>query len=162
MKCPLPPGLFLALFLLIVLPSCGTEFRKAWNAPVPDSVMLPPGESLAYSAAITQANWDGTWHSEATGHHGKLQCVIQGPLNKEGDHTFFYRATWMKILSGSYKATHRVVADKKGGFHFQGEHKMPNWAGGLYHYDGTIKGDEFKAEYRSAMDNGTYVMKRVR
>lgn len=87
--------------------------------------------------------------------------MIQGPENKEGDHTFFYRATWMKILSGTYKARHRVVADRQGGFHFKGEHKMPDWAGGLYHYDGTIRGDEFKAVYKSSADHGTYTMKRV-
>lgn len=153
--------LFLNAMLLTMLCSCGTEFRKAWNSPVPDIVMLPPGGSLAYSAPITQVNWDGTWHSDASGHHGKLQCVIQGPINDKGDHTFFYRATWMKILSGTYKATHRVVKGKDGVFSFQGEHKMPDWAGGLYHYTGTIKDGEFKADYKSSADHGTYTMKGV-
>jgi len=39
---------------------------------------------------------------------------------------------------------------------------MPDWAGGKYHYEGTIKGDDFNACYESAMDRGTYTMKRVR
>jgi hypothetical protein len=39
---------------------------------------------------------------------------------------------------------------------------MPNWAGGLYQYEGTIKGDEFKACYQCSIDKGTYTMKRVR
>lgn len=136
------------MLLLCVLPSCGTAFRAAWKeAPASDGV---------------SGKWDGAWTSEATGHHGRLQCVIQGPENKQGDHTFFYRATWMKILSGTYKTTHRVVKEKDGSFRFKGEHKMPDWAGGLYHYDGSIKGDEFKAGYKSSADNGTYTMKRVR
>lgn len=153
--------LLLSLFLPCVLSSCGTEFRKAWNEPVPCAVAAPPGSSLAYSAAITQNNWDGTWHSDASGHHGRLQCVIKGPLNKEGDHTFFYRATWMKILSGTYKATHRVVKEMDGSLRFKGEHKMPDWAGGLYQYDGVIKDGEFKADYKSSADHGTYTMKSV-
>lgn len=152
----------LSIFLLCALPSCGTEFRKAWNAPSACAIMLPPGESPAYSAPITQTNWDGAWHSDASGHHGRLQCVIQGPNNKEGDHTFFYRATWMKILSGTYKATHRVVQEKDGSFRFKGEHKMPDWAGGLYQYEGVIKKGEFKADYKSSADHGTYTMKSVR
>lgn len=152
----------LSALLLIALSSCGTEFRKAWNAPGACAVMLPPGAAPAYSAPITRSNWAGTWHSEATGHHGRLQCVIQGPENKEGDHTFFYRATWMKILSGTYKARHRVIKDEKGVFSFQGGHQMPDWAGGLYRYNGTIRGDEFRADYKSSADHGTYFMKRVR
>lgn len=82
------------------------------------------------------------------------------PLNAKGDHEFFYHATWMGFLSGGYKATHQVQT--KGDVHsFKGEHKMPDWAGGLYHYDGTIQGNEFKAAYKSSADNGSYTMKRV-
>lgn len=76
--------------------------------------------------------------------------------------TFLYHATWMKILSGSYKAIHNVQKQKDGTYKFTGEHKMPDWAGGLYHYEGTIKGDEFKANYKCAMDHGTYTMKRAK
>ncbi len=104
--------------------------------------------------------WDGTWHSDASGHNGRLRCVVTGPVNKAGDYDFFYHATWMGFLSGSYKSTHNVQS--KGDTHvFKGEHKMPDWAGGLYHYDGSIKGTQFKADYKSSADHGTYTMKRV-
>lgn len=149
----------LALFALILtlLPSCGSDFRKAWKCdmcPAP-----PPANGVA-------GKWQGTWHSDATGHRGKLRCVVSGELEEgkfyaKGDHTFFYHATWKTILSGSYKAIHNVRKQKDGSYRFTGDHKMPDWAGGLYHYEGTIKGDEFKANYKSAMDHGTYTMKRV-
>lgn len=133
--------------LLTCLPSCGSSFREAWKkTPVTSGVA---------------GKWQGTWFSEASGHHGNLRCLALPAMNPQGDHEFFYHATWMGILSGSYKATHNVQQQKDGNFTFKGEHLMPNWAGGLYHYEGTIKGDEFKANYRCSMDNGTYTMKRV-
>ncbi|MCB1276108.1 hypothetical protein [Prosthecobacter sp.] len=145
------------LILMTLLPSCGFAFRSAWkNAPVTSGV---------------DGKWKGTWLSDETGHHGNLRCVVgdfdsylpvQGAVKGAKPMQFFYHATWKSILSGSYKASHNVQKQKDGTFVFKGEHKMPDWAGGLYHYEGTIKGDEFKANYRCSMDHGTYTMKRVR
>jgi hypothetical protein len=148
MKRALILRLALGLILISVLPSCGFAFRSAWKkAPV---------------TAGVEGKWKGTWLSDANGHHGDLLCVVSESKNSKDDHEFFYHATWKKILSGSYKAVHNVQKQKDGSYAFKGEHKMPDWAGGLYHYEGTIKGDEFKANYRCSMDNGTYTMKRVR
>lgn len=148
MKRALLLRLALGLILVSCLPSCGFAFRSAWKkAPVTSGA---------------EGKWKGTWLSDATGHHGDLLCAVSGAKNAQGDHEFFYHATWMTILSGSYKAMHNVQKQKDGSHVFKGEHKMPNWAGGLYHYEGTIKGDEFKANYRCSMDHGTYTMKRVR
>lgn len=151
MKRALLLRLAFGLILMSVLPSCGFAFRSAWKkAPVTSGV---------------EGKWEGTWLSDATGHTGTLRCVIFAPnpkTTKTTSHEFFYHATWKKILSGSYKAIHFVQKQKDGSYTFKGEHKMPNWAGGLYHYEGTIKGDEFKACYQCSMDKGTYTMKRVR
>lgn len=136
------------LFLTTLLPSCGFAFRSAWEkAPVTTGA---------------EGKWSGTWHSDATGHKGTLRCVVSTPVDSKGGHEFFYQATWKKILSGSYKAVHNVQKKKDGSHTFKGEHKMPDWAGGLYHYEGTIQGDSFNACYESSMDKGTYTMKRVR
>lgn len=138
----------IGLFLTTLLPSCGSEFRSAWKkAPVTSGAT---------------GKWEGTWLSAANGHHGTLRCVVAAPQSPQNDQEFFYRATWKTILSGSYKAVHTVKKQKDGTYTFKGEHKMPDWAGGLYHYQGTIKGDNFSACYESAMDRGTYTMKRVR
>jgi hypothetical protein len=153
MNLPQPLRFAFPLLVLTVLSSCSSDFRSAWKkAPVTEAV---------------EGKWEGTWLSAANGHHGKLRCVVSEPLMPgkffavKGDHTFRYHATWMKILSGSYMAVHNV--QKKGdGYTFKGDHQMPEWAGGKYHYEGTIKGDDFNACYESAMDRGTYTMKRVR
>jgi hypothetical protein len=150
----------LPLLVLTVLSSCSSEFRSAWK-----------------KAAVTEGvdgKWVGTWLSAANGHHGKLRCFVSCdpdaqpytcgagvPLNSIL-RTFFYHATWKSILSGSYKAVHNVQKQKDGSYSFKGDHQMPDWAGGKYHYEGTIKGDDFNACYESAMDRGTYTMKRVR
>ncbi len=124
-------------------------FRSEWKkAPVTSGV---------------EGKWQGTWLSDENGHHGELRCVVAAPISRKlAVQKFFYHATWKTILSGSYEAMHTVQKQKDGTYTFKGEHKMPDWAGGLYHYEGTIKGDEFKANYKCAMDHGTYVMKRVR
>jgi hypothetical protein len=151
----------LGLILLTCLSSCGSEFRKAWNQPTPCTFMLPTSAD-ATTVSQVAGKWEGTWLSEASGHHGELRCVVDCKKGKPGDHEFFYHATWKNFLSGSYKAIHTVQKQKDGTYTFKGEHKMPDWAGGLYHYEGTIRGEEFKANYRCSMDNGTYTMKRVR
>ncbi|MDI1314225.1 hypothetical protein [Prosthecobacter sp.] len=162
MKRALFLRLALGLILTSVLPSCGFAFRSAWKKggyEVPSTA----GDSAApFKNSLPQSRWAGTWNSEATGHQGALRCVTSNAINGQGDHEFFYHATWMTILSGSYKAVHQVQKQRDGSYTFKGEHRMPNWAGGLYHYAGTIKGDEFKADYRCSLDNGTYTMKRVR
>jgi hypothetical protein len=163
MKRALILRLVLGLILVCCLPSCGFAFRSAWKKG--GYAVSPTGPAIAAGASshsLPQSKWAGTWLSDASGHHGALRCVTSNTMNGMGDHEFFYHATWKTILSGSYKAVHRVQKQKDGTYTFTGEHKMPNWAGGLYHYEGTIKGDEFKASYRCSMDNGTYTMKRVR
>lgn len=140
---------------LVCLPSCGTAFRKAWNN-------APASQGVA-------GKWEGTWLSAVNGHTGTLKCVVTPAPeakcaacgSKAQPHTFFYRATWKTILSGSYQAVHHV--EKKGSAYvFKGDHQMPDWAGGKYHYEGTVKGDEFNACYQCAKDRGTFTMKRVR
>lgn len=150
--------LFLPAFVLLLLSSCGSEFRSAWKKADTTSGM--------------EGKWEGTWLSTVNGHNGKLRCVvgepdcyqcISGPVPKGAKPMqFFYHATWKSILSGSYKSMHIVQKQKDGTYVFKGDHKMPDWAGGKYHYEGTIKGDDFNACYECAKDRGTYTMKRVR
>jgi|GEM_PF-418324 len=155
--------LALGLILTSCLPSCSSGFRSAWKAGgyvISPNSMITTQESLQNQ--LPPGKWEGTWHSDANGHQGTLRCVTSSAFNIQGDHEFFYRATWKKILSGSYKAVHTVKKQKDGTYTFKGTHKMPKSLGGLYQYEGTIKGDEFNACYQCSMDKGTYTMKRVR
>ncbi len=138
--------LVLSVLVLTVLPSCSSAFHKAWDHP-------PAAHGIS-------GKWEGTWLSAVNGHHGELRCVVSGPKGGQ-NYRFHYHATWKSILSGSYKAIHQV--QKKGtSYIFQGDHPMPDWAGGLYHYEGTVQGDAFNARYECAKDRGTFTMQRVR
>ncbi|MBL9133738.1 MAG: hypothetical protein JNG86_21185 [Verrucomicrobiaceae bacterium] len=144
--------------VLTLLPSCGISFRSAWkNAPAGEGV---------------DGKWEGTWVSTASGHTGKLRAVVSDlstPANlgagqaKGGvPHQFHYHCTWRGILSAAFKTEQQVVKRKNGTYTFKGDHKMPNWVGGTYHYEGTVKGDDFNACYESGLDRGTCTMQRGR
>jgi hypothetical protein len=145
-----PPRLILLSLLASAFlgTSCTSpSFRKAWN-------------SAAESQGVA-GKWQGQWSSAVNGHHGELQCVVTEPAQPGQPHQFFYRATWMRLLSGSYRAAHVVSRSNADTWAFSGQHALPDWAGGLYKYEGAINKDSFTASYRSALDQGTYKMSRV-
>lgn len=139
-----------ALLLSLLLASCSTGFRREWRQAV------AAGPQRGATGA-----WEGTWRSHVNGHHGRLRAVVSPPQNSAGDHHFHYHATWAKILSGSFRAGHRVSPSKHG-LSFAGNHRMPDWAGGEYRYEGRIDGDQFEACYSSGKDRGVFTMERVR
>ncbi len=156
--------LVLGLVLTSTLTSCGSTFGTAWKkVPATNSV---------------EGRWEGTWQSSIRRNHGKLSCAVDKPVpgrhdildyvNAEGrvsphvSRCFYYHATWNGAASGSYATCHDVQRLGDGSIVFQGEYVRPKWAGGVHHYQGTIKGDDFTACYESATDKGTYTMKRVR
>lgn len=144
--------LLFLLCLSALLSSCTLGFQREWKAA------LKSGPQPGIEGA-----WEGSWKSESNGHHGRLRSVIGPVKNEEGDHAFHYHATWAGFLSGAYRVDHRVKPGKgAGNFQFEGQHRMPGWAGGLYTYQGTVKGDEFHATYECALDEGSFQMKRVK
>lgn len=144
--------LFFLLCLTAWLSSCSLGFKREWKA----ALKAAPKHGI-------EGAWQGTWNSESSGHHGRLRSVIGPAKNPEGDHTVHYHATWAGFLSGAYRTDHRVKKQKqKDRWEFEGQHKMPNWAGGLYTYSGTVKGDVFSARYKCALDEGTFDMTRVK
>lgn len=142
--------LLTTLLLSLLLTSCSTGFRREWRQAV-----------AAGPQAGAAGAWEGEWRSHVNGHHGRLRAVVSAPKNAEGDHDFHYHATWAGILRGGFRAGHRItpIAD---GLALEGDHRMPDWAGGLYRYEGRIRGDQFEACYSSAKDRGIFSMKRVR
>lgn len=140
----------LSLLVLAFFTSCSAGFRREWKSA------LAAGPQPGVTGA-----WEGTWKSHVNGHHGRLRAVVSAPKNAEGDHDFHYHATWARILSGSFRAVHRVTP-VRGGSSFKGSHQMPDWAGGLYTYEGTVRGDSFEACYESSKDKGVFSMRRAR
>lgn len=143
------PHLVGAWLCLILLSSCGIQFERGWK----DATSRP------VTKGSVEGPWVGTWHSVPTGHTGQLRCIVGPRKNDQGDHEFVYRATWAKIFSGTFAATHQA-RKTNGGWKIEGRHTMPNWVGGVYQYEGRVEGEAFKLDYRSAKDHGSFEMGR--
>ena len=134
---------------VMLLSSCGSHFKREWERAAEGS---HPDRTI-------EGRWEGTWHSLATGHQGRLRCIVGPASNTTGDRPVVYWASWKHILSASFTTTHRVK-DAGTVITFQGSHKMPGWAGGIYDYQGTIRKGRWQSTYRSAMDHGTFSLHR--
>ena len=114
----------------------------------------PPAGSLPVPALAAQ--WEGTWSSDADGHHGKLRCRLT-PLGPDR-YRARYKATYWKLLRFSYAVTLRGQATN-GVFRFQGEANLGWWAGGVYRYAGQITATNLLSTYRSKYDHGTFQLR---
>ena len=143
--------LTLTVMMGFLLASCsGPAFSRAWK----EAQKQPSTDPIC-------GQWTGTWQSEVNGHHGSLQCVVSPPSAPGQPHDFFYRATWKRILSGSYRAKHKVEPSGQSTWTLSGEHQMPSWAGGLYTYKGRLTPETFSATYDCNLDRGTYSLRRL-
>jgi hypothetical protein len=138
------PRLLPALLLCLSLSSCGSSFHRDWAqakaTPQPDAVA---------------GAWSGTWLSHGNGHSGSLKAIIGAADSKDGSRSVRYRATWAKILSGGFSTTHRIDS-KTGGF--RGTESLGKF--GSFDYEGSVKGTEFKSNYKAAGDHGVFQMQR--
>jgi len=151
MKLPLKT--LLPVFCLCLLASCGGHsFDSSWKEA-----------NINYSAGKTSAvtgPWEGSWHSAANGHKGKLRCVIEPANGKKVDsrYLFHYWATWAGPLQGGFDAEFDI---KKMGsqYHVQGEEDLG--AFGSFMHEGVIQNKDFEATYRSSSgDHGTFNLHR--
>jgi hypothetical protein len=146
----IPFHLLLNAVLGLFLCSCsGIGFHRAWKKANAE----PPADPFC-------GQWQGTWLSEFNQHNGKLRCVVSPPESPGEPHHFHYHATWMRILSGSYRARHTITPSGTSKWTLKGQHQMPGWAGGLYTYEGQLSPTSFNATYRCALDHGTFTLSR--
>ncbi|MEO5802176.1 MAG: hypothetical protein ABIR24_01495 [Verrucomicrobiota bacterium] len=104
-----------------------------------------------------QGRWEGTWMSQPSGHADKLRCLVE--KISEQSYRARFDSTYKRVFH--FKST--VVlngAEDAGNFHFEGEAKLPWWAGGVYHYKGSASATNFFSTYRSKYDHGTFQMTR--
>ena len=155
--------LLLLAFSLLTTACSGPWYSLKWRAA--RDAKQPDG-------ALAGA-WQGHWRSGADGHHGTLRCIISeeklqttaststSPAPTGTPYRFHYRATWKHLLSASFRTTQYATRDTDGTWHFSGDQKLPNWAGGTYHHEGTVKGDHLESTFKSAKDHGAFTMDRA-
>lgn len=105
-----------------------------------------------------QGAWQGTWESVRNGHQGQLKCVVR-PTQDPNIFQFHYWATFWKVFRATYEVEKKVVASN-GVWRIQGEKNLGRLAGGLYQYQGETDGQELRATYKSAGDEGVFLLSR--
>lgn len=141
----------LALVLALSFSSCSTRFNHDWKKAATATETTAPKD-------VTGA-WQGTWKSEATGHHGTLKAVVSKLDGKNNAYAFHYHATWRHFLSATFNAEHTIKWQGKN-YVLTGQHHLGSLFGGIYHYDGTATSAMFKCHYRCDLDHGTFEMQR--
>lgn len=114
--------------------------------------------------------WEGTWHSEGTGHSGRLRAIVEQPSQSTaapGDYDVRFDAIWGGIFRFGETirlTTHPVqpTATQPDGVTFDDTHDLGWLAGGKYQFSGTATQDRFNVQYRCSSDHGTFEMKRVK
>lgn len=141
----------LLLALCCLLGSC--SFQREWR----EAVAARPVPATDFTGP-----WSGTWHSQPTGHSGKLRAIItpaEGTAAGEpGLYEFYYHATWATILRAGFRASFEVEQEKDGVFRVSGEHALGRR--GRYRQDATLTSDRFDATYDAGIDQGTMVLRR--
>ena len=102
--------------------------------------------------------WEGEWVSAATGHRGRLRCVID-PCSAAMWRLWF-RGEYSKVFRACYSTEFQVQADGEG-FSFSGGSNLGALAGGAYTYAGSATATSLVCSYRSARDHGEFRMTRI-
>ena len=148
------PACLAALLLLLVVPAC-SNFQREWRQAVADM----PGERPDFTGP-----WTGTWHSQPTGHSGKLRAIIAPAdgttAGQPGEYDFHYHATWATILRASYRARFEVTESPgtPGEFRVVGDREINRR--GRYQQDATLTAETYDATYDASIDHGTLVLRR--
>jgi len=138
-------------FVLVLLASgCGAlRFNRAWSSFQPDE-----------QAGPMEGRWRGGWSSDWNGHAGGLHCVMT--RQDEASYRAWFYATYASLLYFQYETVFRVTGVEGATVRFDGEQDLGKTFGGLYRYEGTVAGDDFRATFRAENgDHGTFEMKRA-
>ena len=142
---PVSPLVFL-LTATLLGGGCTTfnrEWEKAARNPIPETDLQGP--------------WTGSWSSDASGHTGKLRCVVTKA--DDGFYRARFHAKYRKVLSFGYTVPLKVEPAGDS-FNFRGEADLGWLAGGVYQYDGHADVTNFFSNYSSKYDHGTFQMAR--
>ena len=145
LRSKFPSGWLILILLLLISTGCSSfnrDWKKAASIPQPNTI---------------QGRWEGTWASQPSGHTDKLRCLLE--KISEQSYRARFDSTYKKVLH--FKST--VVLNgttTNAVFHFNGEAKLPWWAGGVYNYEGSINLTNFFSTYNCKYDHGTFQMTR--
>lgn len=140
---------FVAALTLVAATSC-SSFHEQWRQAASQST---PEDFTG--------RWEGRWVSTATGHEGKLRCLVTPSEDPQthGHYNFHYWARW-GFLSGAFATVYPVRETAPGAWRFEGESDL-GFLGGLYRHQGSTTGRAFDATYTATNgDRGRMQMRR--
>ena len=140
----------LLLLLQLAALACGcSSFNHAWKTAGIEPVDT---NSLA-------GRWQGTWLSDVNGHTEQLRCLVT--RQSETNYSARFQAKYRKGVRFTFSYTALLSAEERNRvFHFQGEARLPWWAGGRYQYEGHSNTTNFFSTYECKYDRGTFQMVR--
>ncbi len=138
----------LPLFLIFLTGCASTAYNQAWRNET------QPGNN--YNSL--EGPWTGSWESTASGHNGRLRCLVHKVPGQQDTYDFHYWATFLKVLSAQYKVRY-TAARKNGVYQLSGEQDLGAF-GGVYSHRGEATAKKFHSTYRAEKDHGTFEMRR--
>lgn len=111
-----------------------------------ESVVFSPGE-----------RWHGNWHSQRSGHRGKLSATFR----RINDHQVRanFRGTFAKVIPFRYPARLNIVHEEPGLVILNGSKRLGPIMG-EFRYEAIITPRHFSSTYRSKRDWGNWTLSR--
>ncbi len=106
-----------------------------------------------------EGHWRGDWHSQSTGHRGRLSATFcqTSPTQVEAR----FRGTFAKIVPFRYRAKLEIVHQEPGLIVLSGSKKLGPVMG-EFSYHAEIQNGCFSASYASKRDLGTWTLSQTR
>jgi hypothetical protein len=150
----------LCLISLGLLTSC-SSFGWRWNSSSTPAAANP--------AALMDGKWDGTWQSDKTDYHGRIQALsvhrTETIVDKKRVEQYecAFQMYWFDIPYYDFTMVMNASEMDDGRLHFEGQRDMGYFFGGILRLDGFIypKKDVMYCDYSSEKDSGTYKLERV-
>ena len=102
--------------------------------------------------------WEGEWISAASGHRGRLRCVVEP--RDPSRWTMWFRAEYAGIFRACYST--QFAARREGDrWTFNGGSNLGALAGGEYTYAGSATEASLTCTYRSSRDHGEFRLRKL-
>jgi len=106
-----------------------------------------------------QGRWIGTWKSDVTGHTEDLRCILKQTGEGKYSARFYAHYKYGIRFAVGYRV-HLEGQESNGTLKFHGDENLHWYAGGVYHYDGTVDSTNFSSTYACKYDHGSFQMTR--
>jgi hypothetical protein len=156
----------LALVLFGTQQGCRAfSFDRDWKR----AALTPASQPAPAAGTDLTGRWEGTWHSDGTGHSGRLRAIVE-QLSQSTAGDGVYDIRFDAIWGGIFRFGETIsltphptppTATQPARVTFNDTHDLGWLAGGKYDFSGESTGDRFTVQYKCSSDHGRFEMRRV-